>query len=108
MALGDFRWQTAKELASYHWMDEGLTGRYYEYTQDQKLKGDIKSMFIEDYILWLTKEAEGIQKLHKDARYIFWRFVPFPDDMKERLSMKGYYYDQLWKKEQSFRLSQGY
>ncbi len=108
MAMGDFRWQTAKELASYHWMDEGLTGRYYEYIQTNKIKGDMKTLFVEDYILWLTKESEGIQKLHKDARYIFWRFVPFPDEMKEQLSMKGYYYDQLWKKEQSFRMSQGY
>lgn len=107
-AFGDFRWQTAKEMASYHWMDEGLTGRYYEYITTNKVKGDIKTLFIEDYILWLTKESQGIQKLHKDARYIFWRFVPFPDKLKEQLSLKGFYYDQLWKKEQSFRMSQGY
>ncbi len=108
MAMGDFRWQTAKELASYHWMDEGLTGRYYEYTQAVRVKGDIKLSFIEDYILWLTKESEGIQKLHKDSRYIFWRFVPFPDKLKEELSLKGYYYNDLYKKELSFRMSQGY
>ncbi|OHD54752.1 MAG: hypothetical protein A2Y33_01905 [Spirochaetes bacterium GWF1_51_8] len=106
MALADFRWQTAKELASYHWMDEGLTGRYYEYFTKEKLKGDIKTAFIEDYMLWLSKEAQGIQKLHKDVRYIFWRFVPFPDDLKEKLSLKGFYYNELWKKEQTFRLSQ--
>ncbi len=108
MAFGDFRWQTAKELASYHWMDEGLTGRYYEYTQSNKIKGDIKSLFIEDYILWLTKESQGIQKLHKDARFIFWRFIPFPDKLKEELSLKGYYYNDLYKKEMSWRMSQGY
>jgi hypothetical protein len=106
MALADFRWQTAKELASYHWMDEGLTGRYYEYFTNEKLKGDIKTTFMEDYILWLSKEAQGIQKLHKDVRYVFWRFIPFPDDLKEKLSLKGFYYNELWKKEQTFRLSQ--
>ncbi len=108
MAMGDFRWQTAKELASYHWMDEGLTGRYYEFVTNNKVKGDIKTLFIEDYILWLTKESQGIQKLDKDSRYIFWRFVPFPDKLKEELSLKGYYYNDLYKKEMSFRMSQGY
>lgn len=108
MAMGDFRWQTAKELASYHWMEEGLTGRYYEYINENKLKGDMKTMFVEDYILWLTKESQGVQKLHKDVRYLFWRFVPFPDDKKEELSMRGYYYEQLWKKEQVSRMSDGY
>ena len=107
MAMADFRWQTAKELASFHWMDEGLTGLYYQYFMDNKLKGDIKTTFVEDYILWLTKESGGVQKLHKDARYVFWRYVPFPDKLKEELSLKGYYYSELWKKEQTFRAGQG-
>ena len=107
VGFADLRWQTAKELAGYHWMDEGLTGRYYEYTQDQKVKGDTKTLFIEDYILWITKESEGIQKLHKDARYVFWRFVPFPDDLKEELSKKGFYYEELFKKEGVYKMSQG-
>lgn len=108
IALGDFRWQVAKEMAGYHWMDEGLTGRYYEYTQSAKIKGDIKTQFINDYILWIMKEAEGIQKLEsQDCRYIFWRFIPFPDKLKEDLSNRGYYYNDLYKKEMSFRMSQG-
>lgn len=108
IALGDFRWQCAKELAGYHWMDptEGLTGKYYEYITENKIKGDIKTLFIEDYILWITKESEGIQKLNKDARYIFWRNVPFPDKLKEELSLKGYYYNELYKKEMTYRMSQ--
>ncbi len=108
IALADYRWQTAKELASYHWMDEGLTGRYYEYTQEAKLKGDVKQMFITDYLLWVTKEVNGIQKMNKDARYVFWRFVPFPQEVKEELKNKGFYYNELYKKEENFKLSQGY
>ncbi len=108
VGLGDFRWQQAKEMAGYHWMDEGLTGRYYEYLTSSKTKGDIKTLFINDYILWITKESEGIQKLeNQDVRYIFWRFVPFPDKIKEELSNKGYYYNDLYKKELSFRMTQG-
>lgn len=109
VALGDFRWQVAKEMAGYHWMDEGLTARYYEYLTSAKIKGDIKSHFVNDYILWITKEAEGIQKLDSQAaRYIFWRFVPFPDKLKEELSNRGFYYNDLYKKELSFKMSQGH
>jgi len=107
IALGDFRWQVAKEMAGYHWMDEGLTARYYEYITSNKIKGDIKLRFISDYVLWITKESEGIQKLEsQDLRYIFWRFIPFPDSLKEELSKRGYYYNDLYKKEMSYRMSQ--
>ncbi len=106
IALGDFRWQVAKEMAGYHWMDEGLTARYYTYLDTNKIKGDIKTHFINDYMLWMMKESEGIQKLdNQDVRYIFWRFIPFPDKIKEELSSHGFYYNDLYKKELSFRMS---
>ncbi|MGL4393796.1 MAG: hypothetical protein ACRCS8_01015 [Brevinema sp.] len=105
MAVGDIRWQVAKELASYYWMEEGLTGRYYEYYLNAKLKGDLKSLFVKDYVLWMTKETQGVQKLEQDARYVFWRYVPMPDDRKVMLAAKGYYYNQLWEKEQVWRKS---
>jgi hypothetical protein len=54
-AVADLRWQVAKEKASFYWMEEGLTGNYYQWFQAQKLKGDIKEYFIRDYILWMTK-----------------------------------------------------
>ncbi|MGL4561799.1 MAG: hypothetical protein ACRCV0_05890 [Brevinema sp.] len=104
-AVGDMRWQVAKELASYYWMEEGLTGRYYEYYLEAKLKGDLKSLFVKDYILWMTKETQGVQKLEQNARYVFWRYVPMPHDRKIMLSQKGYYYNQLWEKEQVWRQS---
>ena len=43
-------------------MEEGLTGNYYQWFQNQKLKGDIKEYFIQDHITWMIKESEGIQK----------------------------------------------
>jgi hypothetical protein len=108
-AMGDFRWQCAKEMAGYHWMDptEGLSGKYYEYLQSNKIRGDVKTMFIEDYRLWIEKESEGIQKIHKDVRFIFWRNIPFPDEIKESLKNKGFYYSELYEKEKIFKLSQG-
>ncbi|MCR5766212.1 MAG: DUF3391 domain-containing protein, partial [Treponema sp.] len=30
-AVADLRWQVAKEKASYYWMEEGLTGQYYQH-----------------------------------------------------------------------------
>lgn len=105
IALGDFRWSMAKELAGYHWMEEGITGDYYQYHESIKWKGDLRSKFVYDYYLWITKESEGIQKLDKEIRRIFWFKVPFPDDIKEDLKNKGYYYQDLYKKEEAKKLS---
>lgn len=106
IALGDFRWNMAKELAGYHWMEEGITGDYYQYHDSIKWKGDLRSKFIYDYYLWITKESEGIQKLEKEIRRIFWFKVPFPEDLKQELSKKGYYYQDLYKKEEAKKLSE--
>ncbi len=84
-AVADLRWQVAKEKASYYWMEEGLTGNYYQWFISKKLKGDVKEYFIQDYILWMTKESDGIQKLEKEVRGIFWRYMPFSKEIKEKL-----------------------
>lgn len=107
-ALGDLRWQVAKEYASYRWMEEGLTGKYYEYFTANKLKGNIKDEFVNDYITWILEEWEGRQKLHKDSRMIFWRFVPFPQWKKDELKNRGYYYDDLYKRDMRRAMSDGY
>jgi hypothetical protein len=107
-ALGDLRWQIAKEKAMHYWMEEGLTGNYYEYTQANKLKGDLKEYFIQDYILWIKFESQGMQKLHKDVRSIFWRQIPFPQELKEELKNRGYYYSELYRKDQNRAVSRGY
>ena len=108
MALGDLRWQVAKEKALHYWMEEGLTGHYYDYAQENKLKGDLKEAFIQDYILWIKFESQGMQKLNKDVRSIFWRYIPFPQDLKDVLKNRGYYYADLYKKDQTRAMSRGY
>jgi len=107
-ALGDLRWQIAKEKALHYWMEEGLTGNYYDYIQTNKIKGDLKESFIQDYLLWITFESQGMQKLHKDVRAIFWRYIPFPQHIKEQLKNRGYYYADLYKKDQNRAISRGY
>lgn len=107
-AVADLRWQVAKEKASYYWMEEGITGQYYQHVEQLKLKGDLKEFFIEDYILWMTKESEGVQRLDKDVRGIFWRNMPFPKERKEELRKRSLVYDELCKKDLNREMSDGY
>ncbi|MFW5694354.1 MAG: hypothetical protein ACOCYB_04250 [Alkalispirochaeta sp.] len=107
-ALGDLRWQVAKEKAAHYWMEEGLTGWYYQWFTEQKLKGDVKDQFIQDYILWINKESEGTQKLDREVRSIFWRYMPFPQDVKDELKNRGFVYQELYKKDQNRAMSDGY
>lgn len=107
-AVADLRWQVAKEKASYYWMEEGITGQYYQHYEQQKLKGDLKEFFIEDYILWMTKESTGVQRLDKDVRGIFWRNMPYPKELKEVLRKRSLVYDELCKKDANREMSDGY
>jgi len=107
-AVADLRWQVAKEKASYYWMEEGLTGNYYQWFTARKIKGDVREFFIQDYVIWLTKESEGIQKLDKEVRAIFWRFMPFSKAVKEKLKDRSYVYQELYQKDVNRSLSDGY
>ncbi|MDR2069759.1 MAG: hypothetical protein LBP71_07810 [Spirochaetaceae bacterium] len=107
-AVADLRWQVAKEKASYYWMEEGLTGNYYQWFSARKLKGDLKDYFIEDYITWMTKESEGIQKLDKEVRGIFWRYMPFAQPVKEKLKNRSFIYQELYQRDINRAMSDGY
>jgi len=107
-AVADLRWQVAKEKASFYWMEEGLTGHYYQWFQAAKLKGDIKEFFIRDYILWMTKEAEGVQKIDKEVRGTFWRYMPFSKEVKEKLRTRSYVYQELYQRDLNRAMSDGY
>ncbi len=108
MATADLRWQVAKEKASYYWMEEGITGQYYQWFVSQKLKGDIKDYFIKDYLLWMTKESEGVQRLEKEIRGIFWRHMPFSQDIKEKLRTRSLVYQELYQRDLNRAMSDGY
>ncbi|HNW91683.1 MAG TPA: cyclic nucleotide-binding domain-containing protein [bacterium] len=100
-ALGDFRWQMAREEAAHYWMEEGLTGRYYQYFTEEKLKGDLREHFVRNYILWLAYEAQGIQKLERKVRQLFWLQLPFPQKVKEQLKNRGAIYAQLYQQDKN-------
>jgi hypothetical protein len=107
-ALADLRWQVAKERAQHRWMEEGITGRYYQWFSETRQKGDVKDAFIRDYVLWITRESEGVQKLERDVRGIFWRTIPFPSDVKLKLKNRGFVYSELCKKDTNISMSDGY
>ncbi len=107
-ALADLRWQIAKEKAQHYWMEEGITGKYYQWFESKKMKGDVKDAFIRDYILWITKESEGTQKLDREVRGIFWRNIPFPQEVKDLLKNRGFVYNELYKKDVNIARSDGY
>ncbi|MDR0387976.1 MAG: hypothetical protein LBH57_08045 [Treponema sp.] len=107
-AVADLRWQVAKEKASFYWMEEGLTGNYYQWFNAQKIKGDVKEYFIQDYIIWMTKESEGTQKLDKEIRGIFWRYMPFTQSVKEKLKTRSFTYQELYQRDVNRTMSDGY
>ncbi|MGA2480731.1 MAG: hypothetical protein ABSG63_18455, partial [Spirochaetia bacterium] len=107
-ALADLRWQVAKEKAQYYWMEEGITGKYYQWFTERKLRGDVREYFIRDYALWINKESQGMQKLDKEVRGIFWRMMPFPQHIKDNLRNRGFIYNDLYKKDQNIAKSDGY
>ena len=107
-AMADLRWQVAKEKAQYYWMEEGITGKYYQWFDGKKLRGDVREYFIRDYILWVTMESQGMQKLDRDVRGIFWRLMPFPQETRESLKNRGFFYSELYKKDQNIAASDGY
>jgi hypothetical protein len=108
VAVADLRWQVAKEKAAYYWMEEGITGNYYQYFSSRKLKGDLKASFIDDYIVWMTKESEGTQKLDKEVRGIFWRHMPFSQPVKEKLKTRSLIYQELYQRDLNRAMSDGY
>jgi hypothetical protein len=107
-ALADLRWQVAKEKAQHYWMEEGITGKYYQWFDEQKLRGDVKEYFIRDYVLWITKESQATQKLDREVRGIFWRNIPFPQAIKDNLKNRGFVYNELYKKDLNIAKSDGY
>lgn len=107
-AVGDLRWQVAKEKASFDWMSDGLPGRYYQYFESVKMRGDIKQFFIADYINWITKEAAGTQKLPREVRAIFWRYIPFPQPLKDDLKKRSPVYQELYQCDINRNMSDGY
>jgi hypothetical protein len=122
--LGQFRWELSRSVAGANWMDPvegGLSGAYYDYIQyfkknpnlstahKEKLREFIKKTrsdrerFCADYLTWTLYEYEGKLRFNTVARDIFYRFVPFPLEMRQQMAQKPLYSDLEAKYENRIR-----
>ncbi len=89
-AIAAYRWQVAKEQAMHYWMEEGLTGQYYQlHASDKHFRHEQE--FEKDYVIWITEEVIGRPRLDTPTRSLFWRHVPFPQEIREKLGERGVY-----------------
>ena len=106
-AIAHYRWELQRQIAGANWMDPvegGMTGIYYDYityfqknpnlsleTKD-KLKDFVKKLrterdrFAADYLNWMEYEHQGIPKLNRVAREIFYKFCPFHKADRDNIS----------------------
>ncbi|HOJ63957.1 MAG TPA: cyclic nucleotide-binding domain-containing protein [Spirochaetota bacterium] len=106
-ACAHFRWELNKTIAGGNWMDPvegGLVGNYYDYMQyyekykdlSLEVKEIIKSIFARikmdrdrfayDYFEWIEYESKGVPKLNRVVRQMFYRYIPFPKEIRENLA----------------------
>ncbi|HQJ06805.1 MAG TPA: Crp/Fnr family transcriptional regulator, partial [Spirochaetota bacterium] len=107
MACAHFTWELCKTVVGSNWMDPtegGLVGAYYDYSQfydkykdlSIEAKELIKAQFMRvkidrdrfayDFYEWLEFERKGVPKLNKIVRGIFYRYIPFPKEIRENLA----------------------
>lgn len=107
MACAHFTWELNKTIVGSNWMDPtegGLVGSYYDYSQFYEKYKDIsieakelikaqfmrikidRDRFAYDFYEWLEFESKGVPKLNKIVRSIFYRYIPFPQDIRENLA----------------------
>ena len=110
--LGEYRWELQKSIAGFNWTDPvegGVVGSYYDYIQFYKKNPQItsearkrledfirrtksdKDRFSLDYASWMTHEYEGRIKLNSYVRGIFYRFCPYPKEIRTEMAAKPLY-----------------
>ncbi|MCL2169025.1 MAG: hypothetical protein FWB74_03260 [Defluviitaleaceae bacterium] len=115
--VAEFRWEMTKRIQGGRWSDPAspsLTSEYFTYLQFYRgnrdlsvdAKGSVKTelmrarnvfraVFVNNYIEWLTYEANGSQRLNKVARKIMFMYCPFPKELREKLGTSPQYAESL-------------
>jgi hypothetical protein len=104
--LASFRWELTRSMKGAQWADPiegGVTGEYFDYVNTYKknsklsveakvkIKERFRSLrtnrdrFADDYISWIFYEKDGIMKLNTVVREMFYKHIPFPAELRERL-----------------------
>ena len=105
--IATFRWELIKSVMGADWNNVGLpslTADYTDYVQfykknrdlspeiKKKLKNEFKRFrsdrdrFANDYSHWVQSESQGVLKLNKVVRSIFYKHVPFHKTIRDKIS----------------------
>jgi len=120
-----FRWELNRSIKGGMWADPiegGITGEYFDYVntykKNSKLSEEIKTKisikfkslrtyrdrFADDYLQWLFFEKDGIMKLNILVRQMFFKGIPFPREIRDKLepmpvfSQDAYRFKNIYKK----------
>lgn len=111
-AVAAFRWELTKTIMGADWNNvsqSSITADYTDYVQFYKKNRDLspeikeklsaefkrfrndRDRFTNDYINWMKYESQGVLKLNKVARNIFYKHVPFSKDVRDNLAAQPAY-----------------
>ncbi|HOO71470.1 MAG TPA: cyclic nucleotide-binding domain-containing protein [Spirochaetota bacterium] len=104
--LACFRWELNRSMKGAMWadpIDGGITGEYFDYVntfkKNSKLSVEAKEKinerfkalrtnrdrFADDYLMWVLFEKDGIMKLNNVVREMFFKHIPFPEEVRNKL-----------------------
>lgn len=113
-AIAAFRWELCKNILGPDWNNPGIpsiTSEYMDYIQFYKKSKDLsielkekistefkrfrtdRDKFVNDYLSWIRYEAEGIQRLNRVVRGIFYKHIPFQKEIRDKVSKLPAYGD---------------
>jgi len=113
-AIAVFRWELCKNILGPDWNNVGIpsiTSEYMDYIQFYKKSKDLsielkekisaefkrfrtdRDKFVNDYLYWIKYESEGVQRLNRVVRNIFYRHIPFTKEIRDKICKMPAYAD---------------
>lgn len=93
--IGSMYWSLLTPLPGYENEMDRITGRYHKWWREKDGKSMPSRCFVRDFITYMTDEFVGNQSLDKELRDIFWKFIPFSEEERERLGKRALNYKAL-------------
>ncbi|MCB1192669.1 MAG: cyclic nucleotide-binding domain-containing protein [Leptospiraceae bacterium] len=106
-AIAAFRWELCKSILGADWNNVGIpsiTADYTDYVQFFKKSRDLsievkeklavelkrfrndRDKFVHDYLHWIKYESDGVPRVNKVVRNMFYRHIPFSKEVRDRVS----------------------
>lgn len=106
-AIAAFRWELCKTILGADWNNVGIpsiTADYTDYVQffkksrdlsievKEKLATELKRFrndrdkFVHDYLHWIKYESDGVPRVNKVVRNMFYRHIPFSKEVRDKVS----------------------